>query len=48
MSDASWLFMANAFFWTGIGIYCAWLGIRQHKLRQEIKHLEILRNDEHK
>lgn len=48
MNDIAWLFMANAFVWAGIGFYCTWLGINQHKMHQKIKHLEILRNDAHK
>lgn len=45
MNDILWLLTGNALFWLGIGAYVLFLGIRQNRLDRDIKHLEILNND---
>lgn len=41
-----WLFLANAIVWIGLGCYLIFLGLGQKRLAENLRQLEILR-DEH-
>ncbi|MDO5484537.1 MAG: CcmD family protein [Desulfovibrionaceae bacterium] len=45
MDTLTWLVLANAAVWLGIGGYLAFLAIQQHRLAVRLSQWEILRHE---
>ena len=45
MDSLTWVILANAVVWLGIGGYVAYLAACQRALASRIRHMEMLNND---
>ena len=46
MDSSTWLFMANAAVWMGVGGYLFLLARNQKQIEQRIRQMELINNDD--